>query len=141
MSIKESLLDCIDDILEIKESIGADIEKISLITRTWTGERPGDGSFSDDEEKMKPLPCIKDVGHDLRLLEGGAVKQGDLILTSVSRNSYPDENTLRTDTGIRNVEKFYKIGEHFYRTIHIKKRLVTWDVHVRKVRQDQTERN
>lgn len=141
MSIKTDLLDCIDDILDIRETIGADIEKVDFITRTWSGSRPGDGSFTDVKERLKPLPCIKDVSHDVRLLEGGVVKQGDLILTSISRNSYPEEQRLRTDTGVRNVERFYKIGDHYYRTIHIKKRLVTWDVHVRKIRQDQTERS
>jgi hypothetical protein len=138
--LKSSLLKCIDKILEIKEGVGADIEKVDLITRTWSGERVGDGSFIDLLERMKPLPCIADVSHDVRVTASSSVKQGDLLLKSISMNSYPDEKKLRTDTGIRNVEKFYKIGEHYYRTIHIKKNLVTWDVQVRKVHRDEQER-
>ena len=136
---KEAMLECIDPILSIKEDMGADIEKVDFITRTWTGVRPGDGTFTDVKERMEPLPCIKDVSHDVRLNASGTVKQGDLFLTSISQNSYPDEDALRTDTGLRNVEKFYKIGAHFYRTIHIRKRLVTWDVQVRKVLDIETE--
>ena len=138
-NLRASLTKCIDSVLGICESIGADIKKVEIITRTWAGERPGDGTFEDISEGMNPLPCIKDLSHDVRVTEGGAVKQGDLILTGVSRNTYPEEDSLRTDTGTRNVEKFYKIGDHYYRTINIKERLVTWEVHVRKVRQDEKE--
>lgn len=137
--IRDSLTDCVDDILAIRQDIGAELATVDFVTRVWSGQRIGDGSFSDTLERMFPLPCIKDLSHDVRLTEGGSIKQGDLILTGVSRNQYPDEEKLRTDTGLRNVEKFYKIGPHYYRTMHIKERLVTWDVHVRKVLLDEQE--
>lgn len=138
-NIRTSLLGCVDKMLGVREGMGADLAKVDLITRTWSGERPGDGTFTDTVTRMDPLPGIKDFSHDVRVTRGGAVKQGDLILTSISQNAYPDEATLRTDTGVRNVEKFLKVGDHYYRTIHVKKRLVTWDVHVRKVNVDETE--
>lgn len=145
-NIRESLLDCVDDILSVREDMGAQIEDVYLIKRTWDQERAGEGDFKDDEEKVEPTPGIIDVSHDVRVTEGGAIKSGDLILTGISRNRYPKEDTIRTslsndEAEQRNIEKFYRIGKHFYRVIHVKKNLLTWDVHVRKVSQDERERN
>jgi hypothetical protein len=139
-NIRESLLRCTDKILETRENIGAQLADAYIITRTWSGERPGDGSFSDVESKIYPTPEIKDYSHDVRVQEAGAYKSGDLVLVGISRNQYPEEEPLRTDTTERNVEKFIKVGTHYYRTIHIKEKLVTWDLHIRKVAQDETER-
>lgn len=140
-NFRESFTDCVDKILGIREEMGAQLADVFFVTRTWSGERTGDGDFSDTIEQMSPLPEIVDYSHDVRLQQAGTYKQGDLILRSVSRNQYPDEDKLRTDTLERNVEKFLKVGDHFYRTIHIKEKLVTWDIHVRKVAQDETERS
>lgn len=137
--IKASFGDCIDEILGIRDCIGAALAPVSIVTRTWSGTRPGDGTLTDVTVLLTPTPMIKDYSHDIRLQQGGAYKQGDLILKGVSKNSYPLERTLRTDTGIKNVEKFIKVGSNFYRTINIKENLVTWDIQVRKVAQDETQ--
>lgn len=119
--------------------MGAQLADIWFITRTWTGKRIGEGQFTDAITKVFPLPQIKDFSHDIRITAGGAVQQGDLILVGLSRNQYPNMTVLRTDTGIANIEKMIKVGDHFYRVIHIKEKLVTWDIHVRKILQDETE--
>ena len=139
-NIRKSLAKCSDAILGVREGMGAQLADVYLITRTWAGERVGDGPFRDVTQKISPTPEIVDYSHDVRVTEIGSVKAGDLILRGVSRNKYPEEATLRTDTGSRKVEKLYKIGEHFYRTVNIKENLITWDVQVRKIRQDETER-
>lgn len=138
-SLRDSLKKCADQILGLREDMGAQLADVWLVERTWSGERVGDGSFTDNTVKMSPIPEIVDYSHDLRVQEGGTYKSGDLILKGVSLNSYT-ESQLRTDTGNRKVEKFIKVGDHYYRTIHIKEKFITWDVHVRKVAQDETER-
>ena len=138
-NLRESLSGCIDKILGIREGMGAQLADVSLITRVWSGERVGDGDFSDSETKMSPMPGIQDFSHNIRVMEGGAVKAGDLILMGISRNKYPEEASLLTSTDDRNIEKFYKVGKHYYRAVHVKENLVTWDVHVRKVLMDETE--
>ena len=140
MSLREDLLDCVDSTLEIRQDICAQIADVFLVTRTWSGERPGDGEFEDDETILDPMPSIKDFSHDVRLRQGGSVKQGDLFLIGLSQNKYPNEDDIRTDTRDKNVEKFYRIEAHYYRVINIRKRLVTWNVHIRKRAQDETER-
>lgn len=137
--IKAGLLDCLDDILSIRDCIGANLAECKIVTRTWSGQRVGDGSFEDAEEELKPTPQIKDYSHDLRLQQAGTYKQGDLILRGISKNAYPEETILRTDTGNKQVEKFIKVGANYYRTIQIKENLVTWDIQVRKVAQDETQ--
>ena len=138
--IRESLTDCIDCVLDVRDSIGVALAEISIVHRTWTGERVGDGSFSDVVTALKPTPQIRDFSHDVRVTEGGAVKQGDLILVGVSRHSFPTEGLLRTEVTSTKEEKMIKVGPHFYRTIHVKEKLVTWDIHIRKINQDETEK-
>lgn len=137
-SLRESLKHCIDAALGVRDCIGAKIHDVYLIRRTWSGDRVGDGTFVDVQQQMLPTPGIKDYSHDVRVTEVGAVKAGDIILVGISFNKY-EELDLRTDTEQRNVEKLYKVGKHFYRVVHIKENLVTWDVHLRKIRFDETE--
>ncbi len=138
-NLRENLLKCSDKILGIREQIGAQLKDVSIITRTWSGRRPGDGTFSDEVLEVKPTPEIVDLSHDVRITNVGAVKAGDLILRGVSRNSFPDELVLRTDTTDKKVEKVYKVGKHFYHVVNIKENLITWDIQIRKIRFDRTE--
>lgn len=138
-NLRKSLLNCVDKILDIRENLGALLAETYFVTRTWSGERPGDGSYSDSITKVEPQPNIKDLSHDIRLMEGGAYKQGVLLLTGFSQNQYTEED-LRTQTDSKNVEKFIKVGDHYYSTIHVRQKLVTWNVQVRKVLQDESNR-
>lgn len=133
MSIKESLLKSIDSILAVRDSVGGVIQESFLITRTWSGSRIGDGDFVDEENPLKPSPGIKDIALDIRANSAGFFQAGDLYLMNVSKNLYTKED-LRTDTKNPSVEKFIKVGEDLYRTVHIKEKLVVWDVHIRKIR-------
>lgn len=138
MSIKECLLDAIDCAAGIRDDLGLQLAEVSIITRKWTGSRVGEGKFTDTEIKLKPSPEIVDFSHDIRAGQG-SYKSGDLILKTIPQSRFTEQD-LRTDTGERTVEKFIKVGDHFYRTIHIRKRIVTWDIHVRKISEDETER-
>jgi hypothetical protein len=138
--IRESLSDCIDCVLSVRDGIGASLAGVSIIHRRWAGERVGDGTFTDQVTPLKPTPQIRDYSHDVRVSEAGSVKQGDLILVGVSRSAFPDEATLRTDVRSPKEEKMIKVGRHFYRTVHVREKLVTWDLHIRKINQDETEK-
>lgn len=138
-NIVAGLLDCVDDILSIRDCLGANLADCFLVTRTWTGERPGDGTYTDVTTQILPSPQIVDYSHNIRSTESSNVKSGDLILRDISKNKIPDEDTLRTDSNMKNVEKYIKVGKHYYRTIHIKEELLTWEVHVRKILLDESE--
>jgi hypothetical protein len=133
MSLIEGLQDCIDSVLGIRDDIGAVLKPVYLVIRTWSGSVPGEGSYSDSEEQVLPSPYVVELNHSLRLMEGGAVKQGDVILKMISKSVYPLESSLDGKSTSRNIEKFYKIGEVYYQVISIKDNYLTWDVQVRRV--------
>jgi hypothetical protein len=138
-NLRDSLLKASDCILGVREQIGAQVADVYLIERTWAGQRPGDGTFVDVSARLSPTPQIVDYSHDVRLSEAGSYKSGDLILRGISRNVWAEAQLL-TVTDAKNKEKFYKIGSNFYTAIHIKENFLTWDVHVRKLNEDETER-
>ena len=137
-NLRENLKGCIDKVLGIREQIGAQLADVYIIERTWSGQRQGDGSFTDVELKISPAPQIVDYSHNVRVSSAGAIKSGDLILRGVSPK-YTEEQ-LKTQVDERNKERFYRLGTSYYTCIHIKENLVTWDIQIRKVSQDETER-
>lgn len=139
MSSENCFSEGLDCILGIRDDIGVGLGPVCLVTRTWSGERVGDGSYTEVITKMLPTPEIKDFSHDVRVSDAGAIKSGDLILKTIDKNRF-SEDELRTDTGEEKIEKFIKVKTHRYRTIHIKEKVFFWDVHIRKVSEDETER-
>lgn len=138
MSLKDCLGDALDCITSIRDDIGAGIQPVFIVTRTWSGHRVGDGFFTDEECKIE-TPEIMDLSHDIRVQRGGAYEAGDLILKTINKQKYSEEQ-LRTDTGEETVEKFIKVGPHYYRTVHIKEKFLTYDIHITKVALDEVER-
>jgi hypothetical protein len=133
--ILDSLKDCSDSILGIREKIGADIHKVYIVTRTWTGEAVGAGECSEVCEKIEPTPAVKDLSNDHRVKEGGAVQNGDLQIRHISKNRYSSRSDIDCTAGDL-IEKFYKIGEKLYTVINVTEDYITWHVQVR-MRSDQ----
>ena len=91
----------------------------------------------DDEEdatwkQILPTPSIKDFSHDVRLLEGGSVQQGDLILRGFPRSLY-SESDLETATEEGTTTLYWVINDRPYTTVSIVKKMLTWNVQVRRV--------
>lgn len=130
--IIDSMLPCADSILGIRDSIGATIKLVYLVTRTWSGAIPGDGTAVDTEVQMLPSPGIQDLSQDLRIKEGGAVKAGDIFLRNVSRNSYT-ETQLDGSSASANIEKFYRVGDKLYQVISVTESYLTWKIQLRQM--------
>jgi len=133
VSAISSLRRCIDSVLVVRERIGADHQPVVLITRTWDGRERGDGDYTDVETPITPTPRVKSLAHNVRLTEGGAIKQTDLFIESISMNGFPLESDVDCSTADQKVEKFYKIGDYHYRVISVVQRHVVWDVQVRRM--------
>jgi hypothetical protein len=129
----DGLKDCLDDVLGIRDDIGAVLAPTYLVTRTWTGARPGDGTFSDDESQLLPSPYIVDLSHNLNIPDAGTIKHGDILLKNISKQSYPLESDLDGSSDAKNIEKLYRIGEYLYQVIRVKNNYITWDVQVRRL--------
>jgi hypothetical protein len=106
--------------------------KIYLITRTWSGDRVGQGAFVDVGAEVLPTPYMKSYDHSFRMQSGGVVKQGDIFLKYINKKDFPLRTDVDCTTTEKNIEKFYKIEEYLYRVISIVEAYVHWDVQVRK---------
>ena len=127
----EGLKDCSDSILGIRDGIGANLKKIYFVKRYWDGGEPGEGPFRDSESLMLDTPRIVDLSLNFRALEGGNVKQGDLLLKMVNKNRYPDKCVFGPTTNNRSEEIFLKIGDILYTVITVRERYLQWDIQVR----------
>lgn len=122
-----------DSVLAVRDSIGAQLHLVYRVTRTWTGKQIGDGAATDSTEQILPTPAIKEFAHDLRLQEGGVIRQGDILLKGLSKNLYPNKSDVDGSTGSLLVQRYYALDDSLYTVINVKENYVTWDVLVRKV--------
>ena len=133
MGLIDDLLLVANDILGVRDAVGAVIHPVFFVTRTWSGSSPGDGTPTDTKEQMLPSPSIVAISHELSAQPGGTYQQGDLLLQSVSKQSYPSEDVVAGKSTEGNVEKFFEINGKLYQPINVRESYITWEVHVRKL--------
>lgn len=123
----------LNDILKIRDDIGAVKDPVFIVTRTWMGSEPGDGYYTDRVEQVLPSPRIVKYVDDYRIKEGGAVQQGDVMLKMISQQSYPNQTDVDCSVPARNVERFYRLGSDHYQVIQVEKHYLTWNVFLRRL--------
>lgn len=135
----DSLLPSLNDILSVRDCIGAVIKPVSFLTRTWFTDSgltiaaaAPEGFAKDATVRLLPSPAMKDYSQDIRLREGGAVKQGDIILTAISKASYVVTDLDASPLGA-NIERFYLVGTKLYQVINVTEQLLTWKVQLREL--------
>lgn len=135
----DSLLPCIDDILSVRDCIGAVMKPVYLFTRTWfvdqaktTAAAQPEGFATDSFVQLLPSPSLRDYSQDIRLREGGAVKQGDIILKDISKNKYVIGDLDGTSSA-PNIERFYLVGVKLYQVINVTEEYLTWNVQLREL--------
>jgi hypothetical protein len=128
----DSIKGCSDKIFEIRDKLGAALRPVYVVTRTWTGRAPGEGTMTEVVQELTPVPGIRDIAHDRLVKEGGTATEGDLIVYHISKRKYA-ESDINCKSAAKNVVKLFKIGTEFYRVIHVHERYVSWDVHVRRL--------
>jgi hypothetical protein len=129
----------LDTILGIRSQLGADLKKVFLVTRVWSGSQIGEGDVEETLQEISPSPGIKDYSHNIRMVEGGNIKQGDLIIHQISKNKFETEKEIDCSSDDPAIEKLFRVGEDYYRVISVVERQLTWDVQVRRL-SDQTRR-
>lgn len=130
--IISSLLPNIDEILGVRDTLGAALKEVYLVTRTWSGDEVGEGTPTVEKVRMLPSPGIKQFSAESAALQGGNVQQGDIMLKMISKNSYPDEKVVRCEAPSVNVEKYYEVGGVQYEVKGITEKHLTWSVHLRR---------
>lgn len=118
-----------------REKLGVSHRAVALVTRTWSGKEPGEGSAKDSIQVISPRPIVEEIAHDIAIRDGGAVKQGDLFIKGLFKDDFPTESDVDAQTkyDARNIEQFYKIGDYLYKSIYVKDNFTSWDVQVRRL--------
>jgi hypothetical protein len=142
--IIDALLPNINAILSVRDSVGAVIEPIYFVTRTWyqdsgftTPATLPEGYARDNVVQMLPTPGMRNFSQDIRLKEGGAIKSGDIILKNVSKQSFKITDLDGTLLG-SGAQLLYKIGTKIYQVINVTEKYVTWDIQVRELTNQTT---
>jgi len=133
MGLIDDLLGITNQILGIRDELGAVIQPVFFVTRTWSGSVIGDGTMVELREQLNPSPAIVSIAHELSAMQGGVYQQGDLILKQVSKQSYSSEDLVARKSSQNNVEKYYAVGEKLYLAVNVRESYITWEVHIRKV--------
>lgn len=128
-NLPKSLGKALDGALSVRDKLGLSKAQVVLVTRTWEGKVPGEGNASDVRKQILPSPTIKDYGHDIRIAEAGAIKQGDLIMKHLSKELTRQEILNQTDK--KNVERFWEIDGRRYQGVKEKDHIVYWSLQVR----------
>lgn len=130
MGIVDDVLSISNDILGLRDELGAIKHHIFILERKWTEER-GKGKFTDTKTQILPTPYLVDYSHDLRLKESGLIKQGDLILKMISKKTYKKD---QIDCSVldNKTEKYYLIENNLYEVVGITEDYVTYNVQIRK---------
>ena len=127
------IIEAAHDAFEARDDIGAIKAEVWFVTRTWSGSRIGDGTATETRVQMLPTPNIVDYSQSSRLLEAGVIKQGDILLKSISKQAYPNESDVDCLKTNKTHEKFIEIGGYLYQVIHVKSDYHAWDIQVRRL--------
>lgn len=132
MGLISDLTGIADSILGVRDSIGAVIQPVYFVTRTWSGTQPGDGTPTDVELPVLPSPAVRDLATDFQAQAAGNYIKGDLILRGISKQSWPTRTHVDCTTTQKNVERFYKVAGEIYNVFHVEESYITWNVRIRK---------
>lgn len=124
-----------NDILGVRDAVGAAIHKVYIITRTWGSGEVGNGTPVDTVALVKPSPGLKNLDHDFREMAAGAAQVGDIILTGLSKQTYTQRSQIAFDDLTEGVEKFYRLDGKLYSVVSVVESYITWNVHIRRVRE------
>lgn len=125
----------VNHILSQRDALGAALKDVYLVTRTWSGVELGDGTATEVKVKMNPSPRVVEFKHDMRLVEGGAVQQGDVLLKMVSKQTFPTQSLVDGSSATATKEALYEIGGFLYRVVNVRERHLTWNVLLRRLSQ------
>jgi hypothetical protein len=132
--IVQDLIGIADSLYGIRDDIGAVLEPVYLVTRTWSGATPGDGEFTDDVVRVLPSPAVAELTSSWKLKEIG-LQEGSsgTMLSGISKQSWPTRDTVDCTSTQPNVEKFYQIAGKLYYVKTVKENYVSWTVFITKV--------
>lgn len=133
MSVIDDLRPTVHSLLGIRDQLGAALATVKIVTRTWSGTEAGEGTAAETSVTLSPSPKVVNYSHSIRLQQGGAVKQGDLVLKQISKTQFASQAQVDGSSAARNVEKFFEVGGQLYQAISVTEDHFWWNVQVRRL--------
>lgn len=133
----DSFFPGLNDILGLRDDIGAALKPVYILTRTWSGSEPGDGTATDVKVRMLPSPRVVYPNRKHVNKPGGAAEEVDLMLKMVSKETYNTYAKVDDATTLKKIEKFYDVGGLLYRPIEIREKHLVYEILLR-LSTDQT---
>lgn len=127
-----NLKDSVNDILGLRDDLGAALTGVYIVTRIWSGSELGEGVAQEEKLQVLPSPRIFSFVDDSRVLQGGIIQLEDIKLKMISKANYSCKADLDCSSESENVEKFYEIDGQIYSVISVIEKHLTWDVMLRK---------
>ena len=127
-----------DDILSIRDQLGAQKHFVKILKRKGSVADSELDDFNDIdpvdtiEHEILPSPRIVDYSHDLRMKEGGKIRQGDLIVKMISKNAFPDRSTIDGTSTDPSETFYYLVNNELYTIINVAEDYTWWNAHIRK---------
>lgn len=136
--IIETILPATRSIYGIRDDIGAEKGFVYMVELLWSSGQIGAGQPIEKITKILPTPQIVDFTQAINLPDSAGVQAGDIILKGISKDAFPDETLIDTQTDNQNLEKFYLIQTRdevnkLYQVISIKEKYVSWQVQIRRL--------
>lgn len=132
MGLLTDLTAIADSILGIRDTIGAVIEPVYIVVRTWTGAQPGDGTSSDVTTQLLPSPQLANLVNTSKPGSAGTVENASIMLKGISKQSYATKDTVDLTSTLANVEKFYKLRGRLYNVTSVEESYITWNVRIKE---------
>jgi hypothetical protein len=131
MGIVDDILSVTNEILGLRDDLGAIKHPIYILTRIWSGQERGSGAPTDSVQQILPTPYLVDLSHRINLREGGSLKQGDILLKMLSKQKY-SEAQINCSVSDAKTEKWYYFNGLLYEVVSITEEYVYFNVQVRK---------
>ena len=123
----DDLKDTISDVLGIRDDLGAKKANVYFYEKNleteevvWT--------------QVLPTPDIVDLAHNIKQIESGVIQAGDLFVKDLPIAKYSSKDLETSFMANEKKEKYWIIMEsgrtRAYTTTHIKRNLLTYDVHI-----------
>jgi hypothetical protein len=135
MSALAGIRSNLNSILGLRDSLDVALKPVHIVTRTWSGPELGHGTKTEARVRVLPSPRVFEFKNDVRLVEGGTIQQGDILLKMISKQSYPTQNLVDCSVTAENIEKFYEVGGILYRVVAVTEKHLTWSVLLRRLSQ------
>lgn len=138
MSLVSDIRDDVDQILSLRDQIGAVKTPVYIMTRVWA-DKKGVGNFVDTFVQVLPSPRIVTFEHSSRIREGGTIQQGDILLKGIAQNLYPTRETVDCSVDSDKLERWYWMNGWLYEVKSAEQKYVTWNVLITKTSKNRVE--